>query len=135
MQVNIARNGANFGAEASNLVSKHAGSRNLNGIVPVVIVVAQSVGEIQNGHLADIARIFGHVEMSRLDRTLCHGVRNKEEIKFAVNNFTLLNETLVHICTLRRIVNEGLVLLVLCLLEETLAHALIYNNQRYVWSL
>jgi len=62
-------------------------------------------------------------------------VRHKEEIKFAVDHFTLLNETLVHVCTLRRIVNEGLVLLVLSLLEETLAHAFIHDNQRYVRSL
>jgi hypothetical protein len=66
VQVNIARNSANFRAEASNLVCKHAGGRNLNGVVPIVVIVAQSVSEVQDRHLADIARIFSHVEMCRL---------------------------------------------------------------------
>lgn len=67
MQVNIARNGSNFGAEASNLVCKHARSRNFDGVVPVVVVVAQSVGKVQNRHLAYVGRVFSYVEMSRLN--------------------------------------------------------------------
>ncbi len=39
--------------------------------------------------------------MSWLDCTLGHGVRNQEEVEFAVDDFRLLNESLVHVGTLR----------------------------------
>lgn len=53
---------------------------------------------------------------------------NKEEIKLAVNDFRLLNEALVNVGTLGWVVNK-LSLSMLCLLEESLANALVYNNQ------
>jgi len=67
--------------------------------------------------------------MSGLDTALGDRVRYQEEIEAAVNNFTLFNETLINVGTLRRIVNESLVLLILGLLEEALTHALIDNDQ------
>ena len=57
-------------------------------------------------------------------------MRHQEEIKSSIYHFALLNEALVDVGTLRRVVNEGLVLCVLGLLEETLAHALVHNDQR-----
>lgn len=49
MQVHIAWDGTDLGTEASDLVCKHAGGRDLDGIVPIVVVVAQSVREVENG--------------------------------------------------------------------------------------
>ena len=54
MKVDVGRNGAYFRSESGNLVCKHAGSWGLDRVVPVVVVVAQSVGEVQDGHLADV---------------------------------------------------------------------------------
>lgn len=46
MEVNIGRNVADLAAIDSDLISQHARCRDLNGIGPVVIVVAESVGEV-----------------------------------------------------------------------------------------
>lgn len=51
VEVYIARNGAYFRSESSNLVSQHAWCWNLDGVVPVVVVVAKGVGEVKDGHL------------------------------------------------------------------------------------
>ena len=40
MEVHIAGNCANFGTEAGDLVCEHARRRDLDSIVPVVVVVA-----------------------------------------------------------------------------------------------
>ena len=72
MKVDVGRNGAYFRSETGDLVSEHARSRGLNRIVPVVVVVAQSVREVQDCHLADVRRVFGDVEVCRLHTTLCH---------------------------------------------------------------
>ena len=72
MKVDVGRNGAYFRSETSDLVSEHARSRGLDRIVPVVVVVAQSVREVQDCHLADVRRVFGDVEVSRLHTTLRH---------------------------------------------------------------
>lgn len=68
--------------------------------------------------------------MGRLHTALGDRVRYQEEIEAAVNDFTLFDETLINVGALRRIVNESLLLLVLRLLEETLTHALVHNDQR-----
>ena len=70
VKVHIARDGTNFRSEARNFVCKHAGSGDLDGVVPVVVVVAQGVREVQDGHLRDLGRVLSHVEMRRLDATL-----------------------------------------------------------------
>lgn len=54
MQIDVGRNSAYLRSEAGNLVSEHARSRGLDRIVPIVVVVAQSVREIQDCHLADV---------------------------------------------------------------------------------
>jgi len=70
VKVHIARDGADLGAEARDLIGKHAGCWDLDGVVPVVVVVAQGVGEVEDGHLGDLGRVLRHVEMRRLDTTL-----------------------------------------------------------------
>jgi hypothetical protein len=57
-------------------------------------------------------------------------VRHKEEIEAAINDLTLLNKALIDIRTLGRIVYEGLLLLILGLLEEALSHPLVHNDKR-----
>jgi hypothetical protein len=56
-------------------------------------------------------------------------VRNQEEVKFAVNNFGLFDKTLIYICALWGILNEVLTIAAHRLLEESLAHSLVHNNQ------
>lgn len=130
MEVHIAGDGAYFGAEAGDLVSQHARCWDLDRIVPIVVIVAQSVRKVQNSHFGNIAGVLSNVEMCGLDRALCNGVRHQEEIKSSIDDFALLNEALIDVGTLRRVVNEGLVLCVLRLLEEALAHTLVHNDQR-----
>ena len=67
VEVHIAGDRADLGAEASNLVCKHAGCGDLDRVVPVVVVVTERVGEVQDRHLRDLGRILRHVEMSWLD--------------------------------------------------------------------
>lgn len=130
MQVYIARDRSNFAAESGNLVGQHAGSRNLDRIVPIVVVVAQCVGEVQDGHLTDVGRIFSHVEMGRLNTALGHAVGHQEEVELAIHHLALLHEALVDVSTLRRVVDESLAGAGLGLLEESLANALINDNKR-----
>lgn len=108
VQVHVGRNGANLRPEASNLVCKHAWRWNLYGIVPVVVVVAQGVREVQDCHLRDMRRVLGNVEVSWLDGTLRNRVGYQEEIKLAVDNLGLLNKTSIYVGTLRRVVDEVL---------------------------
>jgi len=129
VEVHIAGDGANLRAEAGDLVGKHARGGDLDRIVPVVVVVAQSIGKVQNSHFGNIAGVFSNIEMGRFDGALRYGVRHKEEIELAIDHLALFNEALIDVGTLGRVVNEGLVLRILCLLEETLAHALVHNNQ------
>ena len=53
MQIDIVGNVSNFTSVDGDLVSQHAWGRDLNGIRPVVIVVAESVGEVQDSFLGD----------------------------------------------------------------------------------
>ena len=50
VKVYIAGNGSDLGSEASNLVGEHARRRNLDRIVPVVVVVAEGVSKVENRH-------------------------------------------------------------------------------------
>ena len=138
MEVHIAGDGANLRTEASNLVCEHAGGRNLDRIVPVVIVVAQGVCEVQDGHLADMRRVLGDVEMRRLDGTLGDGVRDEEEVELAIDDLGLLDEARVDVGTLRRVVDEVLLVFgriwarIWGLLEEPLADTLVHDDERDV---
>jgi hypothetical protein len=72
VEINIRRNVTDLAAINSNLISKHAGCWDLDGIRPVVVVVAQSVGEVEDGILGDQRGVLCNVEMSGLDCTLSH---------------------------------------------------------------
>ena len=76
VKVHIAGDGSDLGSEASNLVGKHARCRDLDRIVPVVVVVAESVSEVENGSLRDFRRILGYIEMSWFHGALSYGMGN-----------------------------------------------------------
>ena len=67
MEIYVARDRANFTAEASDLVSQHARSWDLDGIVPIVVIVTKRICEVKNRHLGDLGRVLGHIEVSGLD--------------------------------------------------------------------
>ena len=46
VEVHIARDSTNFRAEAGNLICEHARCGDLDGIIPVVVVVAEGIGEV-----------------------------------------------------------------------------------------
>ena len=70
MQIHITWDRAYFRTESSNLVGQHARGGDLDCIVPVVVVVAKGVGEVQDCHLADVRRVFSDVEVGWLDTAL-----------------------------------------------------------------
>lgn len=53
---------------------------------------------------------------------------HKEEIKLTINDLALLNEALVDVGALRRVIDESLAVLVR-LLEESLSHTLVDNDE------
>ena len=73
--------------------------------------------------------------MSRLHWTLSDGVRNQEEVEFAIDYFWLLNKAIVDVSTLWWVVNEVLTASMLRLLEESLADSLINDDQSDLGSL
>lgn len=129
MEIHIAGDGTDFGAEASDLVSEHARSRDLDGIVPIVVIVTKRIREVKNRHLRDLGRVLGHVEVRWLDRTLGHRVGHEEEVKLTINDFGLLDEAIIDVGTLWRVVDVVLAVVLLSLLEEPLANTLVHNNQ------
>ena len=54
---------------------------------------------------------------------------HEEEIELAFNDFRLLNEASINIGALRRVVDEVPAVVALRLLEESLAHALVNDDQ------
>ena len=54
MEVHVRWDVADLAAVDGDLVSKHAGSWDLDGVGPVVVVVAESIGEVENGVLGDL---------------------------------------------------------------------------------
>jgi len=129
VKVHIARDSADFGAESGDLIGEHARCGDLDGVVPVIVVVTEGVGEVQDGHLRDLRRVHGDVEMCRLYATLCHGVRHEEEIELAIDDLRLLDEACVNVSTLRRVVDPVLAVGSRCLLEEALTHALVDDDE------
>lgn len=67
--------------------------------------------------------------MSGLDGALGHGVRDQEEIELPVDHFGLFDEAVVDVGALRRVVDEVLAVLLLGLLEESLADTLVHDDQ------
>ena len=66
VEVDVAWDRPNFTTEAGDLVGQHAGSRNLDGVVPIVVIVAECVGEVQDRHFGDLGRVLCHIEVGRL---------------------------------------------------------------------
>ena len=129
MKINVRRYSSDFRSKASNLVCKHTRSWCFNGVIPVVIVVAQSISKVQNGHLADVGWILRNVEVSRLDTSLSNWVRHQEKVEFSVNNFRLFYKALIDVGTLRRIIDE-LLAVIHGLLEKSLTDSFVYDNER-----
>jgi hypothetical protein len=129
VQIYVAGDRAYFGTESSDLVGQHARGWDLDCVVPVVVVVAKCVCEVQDRHLADVRRVFSDVEVGRLYTALGDRVGNKEKVELSVNNFTLLNEALINVCALGWVVDEGLSGTCLGLLEESLTDTFVYNDQ------
>ena len=51
MKVHVGRNIADLAAVDSNLISQHARCRDLYGVSPIVVVVTEGIGKVQNGIL------------------------------------------------------------------------------------
>ena len=128
VEIYVARDRANFTAEASDLVSQHTWSGDLDGVVPIVVIVAQRISEVQDSHLRDLGRVLRHIEVSRLHWSLGYWMRYQEEVKFAINHFWLLYKARIDICTLWWVVDEVLTASVLRLLEESLTDSLINDD-------
>ena len=77
---------ADLAAIESDLVGKHAWSRDLDGVRPVVVVVAERIGEVEDCVLRDKGSVLSYVEVSGLDCSLGHGVRHEEEIELALDD-------------------------------------------------
>ena len=72
MKINIRGNVSDLTAIDCDLVCEHARSWDLDGIGPVVVVVAESVGEVKDGLLGYHGGVLGYVEMSWLNGALSH---------------------------------------------------------------
>ena len=128
MKVEVGWDVADLAAIDSDLVGKHAGGRNLDGVRPVVVVVAERIGEVEDCVLRDKGGVLSYVEVSGLDCSLGHGVRHEEEIELALDDLRLLNETVVNIGSLGWVENVCLVL-GLKLFEESLSNTLIDDDE------
>ncbi len=103
VKVDIWGNVADLTAIDGDLVGQHAWGWDLNGVWPVVVIIAESIGEVEDGIFWDKRGILSDVEMSRLDCTLGDWVGHKEEVKSAFDNLWLLDESVVNIGSLRRV--------------------------------
>ena len=70
VQVNIRGNVTDLAAIDSDLISKHARCRDLDRIRPVIVVVAEGIGKVQNGIFGYERCILCNIEMSWLNCTL-----------------------------------------------------------------
>lgn len=127
VQVHVGRNVTDLAAVDGDLICKHARRRNLDGVSPVVVVVAKSVGEVQDCILGDVGSVGRNVEVSWFDCALRHGMRHQEEIKGTVYDFGLFHESVVDIGTLRRVSDR-------CIgpstyLEEPLPDPLVHDDE------
>lgn len=129
VQVHVGWDVTNFTSVDGNFICKHAWGGDLDWVSPVIVVVAQGVGEIQDGILGDLRGVRCNVEMSWLDGTLGDRVRNKEEVEGSINDFWLLDESLVDVGTLRWIGDTS----ISTHLEESLSNSLVDNDQSVLW--
>lgn len=91
-EINILGDGTNFSSVDGDSVSEHAWSWDLDGIVPIGVVVAESVGEVEDGLLGQIGRILSNVEVSGLSGSLGDIVGDNEEIEAAILDLGLFDE-------------------------------------------
>ena len=83
--------------------------------------------------LRNILRLVERNEEVRWSHTTLGGLlRHQEEVEASVNHFRLLDEALVHVGALRRVVNKRWGVAVLRLLEEALTHTLVNNDQGHL---
>ena len=54
MEIYVGRDCTNLRPKSGDLVGKHTRRRSLDSVIPIIVIVAQSVSEVQNGHLADV---------------------------------------------------------------------------------
>jgi len=128
VEVNVARDVTNFTSVNGDLVSQHAWSRNLDGVGPVEVAVAECIGEVKDGLLGDSGGVLSHVEVSRLHCSLGHRVRNQVEVELPINYLSLLHEGRVHIGALWWVSDVAL-----GLLEESLSDSLVHNHECDLW--
>lgn len=57
VEVHVGRNVADLAAVDGDLVCQHARGRNLDRVSPVVVVVAEGIGEVQHGVLGDLGGV------------------------------------------------------------------------------
>ena len=57
-------------------------------------------------------------------------MRDKEEVKLAIDDFRLLDEAIIDVGTLGRVVDVVLAVVLLSLLEESLTDTLVHDDQR-----
>lgn len=124
MQVDIIRNVTDFTSIYGDLVSQHAWSGYLNGVGPVVIIVAESISKVQNRFLRNVGSVFCNIKVSRFHSTLGDRVRHEIEIELSVNDFGVLNEGLIDIGALRWVGNA-----LSLFLEKSLSDSLVHDNQ------
>ena len=87
MQIHVVRDVSDLATVDSDLVSEHARRGDLDRVCPVIVVVAQGVGEVQDGVLRNLGGVRRNVEVSGLDSSLSHRVRHQEEVEDAVHYF------------------------------------------------
>ena len=73
--------------------------------------------------------VLGDVEMRRLNTALSDGVGHEEEVKLTIDDLRLLNEACVDVGALRRVIDPILAVWTVRLLEETLTHTLVYDDE------
>lgn len=130
MQVDVRWNVSNLSSVDGDLVCKHARCGDLDGVWPVVVVVAQGICEVEDRFLGDVRIVLCDIEVSGLHGTLGHGVWHEEEVEFAVDDLCLLNESLIDEGSLRRVEDLGA-----RLLEEPLSDSLVDDDEGDVWEL
>jgi hypothetical protein len=72
MKIHIRRNVSNFATVDCNFICQHARSWNLDRISPIVVVVAEGIGEVKNCVFGKLAGVGSYVEMRWLDCSLGH---------------------------------------------------------------
>lgn len=129
MEIHVGWDIADLTSVNGNLVGKHARSRDLDRVSPVVVVVAESIGKVENCVFGDVRSVGGNVEVGWLDGSLSNGMRHQEEVEGSIDDLSLLNEAVINVGSLRRVGDGG----VHTLLEESLSDSLVDDDQGVLW--